>query len=68
MRPYEDTVGEDGLLRYKWRGSNAADGAARVLNGWMYSAIKFRAVRKSTAQTFTPAVDTTHPHLPDSAL
>lgn len=23
MRPYEDTVGEDGLLRYKWRGSNA---------------------------------------------
>ncbi len=22
-RPYEDTVGEDGLLRYKWRGSNA---------------------------------------------
>ena len=21
-RPYEDTVGEDGLLRYKWRGSN----------------------------------------------
>ena len=22
-RPYEDTVGDDGLLRYKWRGSNA---------------------------------------------
>lgn len=21
-RPYEDTVGDDGLLRYKWRGSN----------------------------------------------
>jgi putative restriction endonuclease len=23
FRPYEDKVGEDGLLRYKWRGSNA---------------------------------------------
>lgn len=22
MRPYEDAVGDDGLLRYKWRGSN----------------------------------------------
>lgn len=22
MRPYEDTVGDDGMLRYKWRGTN----------------------------------------------
>lgn len=36
MRPYEDTVGEDGLLRYKWRGSDAqlAD------NVWLRTALE----------------------------
>ncbi len=34
-RPYEDSVGSDGLLRYKWRGNNADHAENRALRAAM---------------------------------
>jgi putative restriction endonuclease len=55
--PYEDTVGPDGLVRYKWRGTDPAHAHNRALREAMRHqrpVVYFYAVAKGVYQAFYP--------------